>query len=151
MIELPSLWPDQESYVITEPGDAEVSERNEQGPQTELAAIARRHPESARDWNMIQALEALGRRNSAQGLAEARQADRAAAEKALAAKRYWGRMAMQYFAGASGYELPADGDVSHAFASQLHTFIESYGQTGSAAVRLRAERIAALKARMRGR
>ena len=151
MIELPSLWPDQDPRVILEQGDLAAHDRSEQAQTAELAKLASHHPDNARDWNMIQALEALSRRNSAQGLAEARQADRAAAEKALTAKRYWGKLAMQHFADASGYEIPPNGDVSHEFASKLHHFQEAYGQTGIAAVKLRAGRIAILEARIRSR
>lgn len=150
MIHAPSIWSELEPVSLSADALAE-SVITDEIPTENLAHLARQHPDSKADWHMIQALQALGRRNGAQGLAESHPSDRGLVESALATKRYWGRIAVEEVAAAAGRTIPAEGDIPHDLASLIYGFTEKYGQMGKTAIQLRATRIEALEARIRTR
>ncbi len=154
----PELWLAADS-LQTSDADSQIPATRPEVPIEQLLAL---NPENLLDWYRIEALRALGARNSQQGIIDAVKAGHAVngksyGESVLLARhapektRELGKLAFEMFARSIGESLDQPDGPGLRLASKYQYFSDDYGGTGQVAAAKRSARIAALEAAIRER
>ncbi len=123
------------------------------GRQIPVELLAPAHPNNTADWERIQALRALGFRNSSASLASMHRAAREpeAAYEASKLGDYWGSVARLHFARSIGLTVPMSGDHPLELVRKYEQFKSEFGGTGDEAQAHRHEEAAWLGQCIRAR